>query len=75
MRLLGCPICGKIPNVVDASFDDARVECRPTQWFGIHRNAHMVVYGRNVLNAVNEWNREVKDFWKVSNEPKEGQDD
>lgn len=65
MKLLACPICGKYPRVWDSDYgDDCRVECKPTAWFGIRRNAHMIVYGENVLDAVNEWNRAVMDYWK-----------
>ena len=64
MRLLACPICGKYPEVIDGYPDEAKVECRPREWFGIRKNAHMIVYGRNVLDAVKEWNLAVEDYWK-----------
>lgn len=29
------------------------------------------MYGKDTLNAVDEWNKAVKDFWKSETEPKE----
>jgi hypothetical protein len=68
MRLLACPICGKYPKVVDSYSDETRVECIPRGYFGIRKNAHMIVFGRNVLDAVAEWNKEVKKFWEAKDE-------
>ena len=67
MKLLACPICGKYPEVVDSYSDEAKVECRPRGRFGIRKNAHMIVYGENVLDAVKNWNEEVMRFWEVEN--------
>ncbi len=64
MRLLACPICGKYPEVIDWYTDEARIECRPKSFFGIRKNAHMIVFGKNVLDAVKEWNIAVEDYWK-----------
>ena len=72
MKLLACPICGRYPDVVDSYSDEASVECRPRGLFGIRKNAHMIVYGKNVLDAVNEWNKAVIGYWEpVSTVPKE----
>lgn len=64
MRLLACPICGKYPEIVEHFSDEAIIECRPKGYFGIRKNAHLIVFGKSLLDAVRVWNEEVEKFYE-----------
>lgn len=59
MRLLACPICGKMPKI-SAFGVNYKAECKPL--FG---RPHLVVYESWQMDVIKSWNNAVKEMWVV----------
>ena len=63
MRVLTCPICGKMPTVeaLDVVGDAYKLYCKEKKLFG-KKKMHIFIMGTDLERCIDEWNDSVKEY-------------
>lgn len=63
MRVLACPICGKMPMVeaLDVVGDAYKMYCKEKKPFG-KKKMHIFIMGTDLERCIAEWNNAVKEY-------------